>query len=440
MFRNIKRQIGPKEPPKKYIRVNGLMKLNPQYKKWKQTQTGQPATTIPNSKKALPIVSDMADYELLNQGESRASKVIPLAESTQATMEMMQDPDISVEAGMSPDTMMAELGRILNKYEVPIGLMNKLMMLTEYDSLEFIIDDSGSMNNQSDTKNPLTNTWNTRWEEAWQRLKEMMEVLAYVPFHQIGIEFLNRRDRIQLQRNGRDPRSFLGDAYGQIDGAFSRQLPSGTTPALEKLQESLIRGAGGEARIARYFFGDGVPNGGLFAQREIINILKNRQDPAGNPVTFISCTNEDDQVEWMKEAEEIIPYCAELDDFQDESDEVLRDQGEALPFSRGFHLVCQLVSAMNPEDLDAMDESVPFTKETLDNLMGVVLNEQSYRHYFDCFLQAQRRRTVASASDRLKKNVNWKASYQQFVRASVASQIPAVQQFKSQLQQTMIAH
>ena len=79
-------------------------------------------------------------------------------------------------------------------------------------------------------------------------------------------------------------------------------------------------------------------------------------------MTFISCTNEDDQVEWMKDAEEVAPYCSESDDFQDETDEVMRDQGAALPYSRGFHLVGQLVAAMNPEDLDAMDESVPFTK------------------------------------------------------------------------------
>jgi hypothetical protein len=32
---------------------------------------------------------------------------------------------------------------------------------------------------------------NTRWEEAHQHLKEMIEVLAYVPFNQIVIEFLN---------------------------------------------------------------------------------------------------------------------------------------------------------------------------------------------------------------------------------------------------------
>jgi hypothetical protein len=127
--------------------------------------------------------------------------------------------------------------------------MNKLMMLSEFQSLEFIIDDSGSMNMESDTKDPATGKWNTRWQEARIRLKEMMEILAYVPFEQIGIEFLNRKDRISLTRNGRDPQSFLQEAYAQIDVNFARP-PSGTTPALEKLQDSFIRG---EVRIPHVF-------------------------------------------------------------------------------------------------------------------------------------------------------------------------------------------
>ena len=121
---------------------------------------------------------------------------------------------------------------------------------------------------------------------------------AYVPFQQIGIEFLNRKDRISLQRNGKDPKSFMQDAYAKVDAVFARK-PAGTTPALEKLQESFLRGQG--VNIARYFFGDGLPNGGQQAINEIVKLLKNRQNPEGNPMTFISCTNEDEAVEvrWL---------------------------------------------------------------------------------------------------------------------------------------------
>jgi hypothetical protein len=291
----------------------------------------------------------------------------------------------------------------------------------------------------SDTINPATGRPNTRWEEAQQRLKEMLEVLAFVPFTQVDIVFLNRPDHVVLTRNGREPRVFLADAYRQVDQAFARG-PSGTTPVLEKLQMSFIEGTG--KNVARYFFGDGVPNGGIQAQKEITRILCARQNPEGNPVTFISCTNEDAAVEWMKDCEEAAPYCSESDDFGDEAEEVLRDQGAALPFSKGFHLICQLVAAMNPDDLDAMDESVPFTKATLDNLLGVVHNVESYKHYFNCFTEAQQMRVVENdasgrpkRSDQLKKNTKW--NYQDFLTAPLASQIPHVQDIKAQLKKML---
>jgi hypothetical protein len=86
-----------------------------------------------------------------------------------------------------------------------------------------------------------------------------------------------------------------------------------------------------------------------------------------------------------------------------------------------------------------MDESVPFTKYTLDNLLGYQNNEESYRHYFDCFRQAQQQKVLQrdpstgqpKKSDMLKKNTQW--NYQEFLRAPVAKQIPQVQQFLQQL-------
>jgi hypothetical protein len=143
----------------------------------------------------------------------------------------------------------------------------------------------------------------------------------------------------------------------QLDQA-TNAYPSGTTPALACFKESFQFGFG--KRVSRYFFGDGEPNAG--ERRHIEQLIRYRQYPEINPITFLSCTNEDDQVEWMKELEEVAPFCSEYDDYADERDEILGDQGQALPFTKGFHLVGQLVGAMCPEDLDAMDESIPLTK------------------------------------------------------------------------------
>lgn len=83
-----------------------------------------------------------------------------------------------------------------------------------------------------------------------------------------------------------------------------------------------------------------------------------------------------------------------------------------------------------------MDESVPFTKPTLGNLLGIEMDDQSYKHYFDCFLEAQRKRTVEGPSDQIKKSVNWQSNYQDFLQAPIASNIPFVQDFKRKLATT----
>jgi hypothetical protein len=130
--------------PKKYVKINGIMKLNPEYKKWKEAQNAAsgvsaPATTA-LSPEAIPVVSSMDDHMQMNED---LGQDVPLAEATNATIEMLQEPEISLEAGLQPDQMIDELGMLLAKYEIPIGLTNKLMMLSEFASLEFIIDDSG---------------------------------------------------------------------------------------------------------------------------------------------------------------------------------------------------------------------------------------------------------------------------------------------------------
>eukprot|EP00535_Pseudo-nitzschia_heimii_P010490 CAMPEP_0197174230 /NCGR_PEP_ID=MMETSP1423-20130617/840_1 /TAXON_ID=476441 /ORGANISM="Pseudo-nitzschia heimii, Strain UNC1101" /LENGTH=441 /DNA_ID=CAMNT_0042623135 /DNA_START=101 /DNA_END=1426 /DNA_ORIENTATION=- len=432
------------DAPKKYVKINGIMKLNPEYKAWKGRQNQQaagpagaaaakPGTTVLNSSQALPIVSTMEDYEKLNEDVGE----IPLAEATNATIDMLQDDVVATDVGIASDKMIDELGEVLERYEIPIGLTNKLFMLSEYESLEFIMDDSGSMRLATDTTEPRTRKPYSRWQEAQMRLKEMIEIVAYVPFQQIGIEFLNRKDRISIKRDGKTPKELIAIAHGLIDNAFATP-PAGSTPAFEKLQESLLRGQG--TSIARYFFGDGVPNGGKRAVEQIIQILVTRSDPESNPVTFISCTNDDDAVEWMKDAEEIAPFCSESDDFMDEAREVQRDQGVGLPYSEGFHLICQLVAAMCPEDLDAMDESIPFTKFTLDNLLGIVHNEASYRHYFESFVRAQQSRRVEidrrtgmpSKLDEIRKRVRW--DYNSFLTTNGSrKQIPQVVDLQRQL-------
>ena len=118
--------------PKKYIKMNGVMKMNPAYKRWKDAESGAMpvANAVPANPNALAVVSNMDDHMKLNED---LGTNVPLAESTDATIEMMQEPEISLEAGMQPDEMVDQLGAILGKYEVPMGLMNKRKLLISVD-------------------------------------------------------------------------------------------------------------------------------------------------------------------------------------------------------------------------------------------------------------------------------------------------------------------
>ena len=82
------------------------MKVNPVWKKWKEQQTGAPATTVASPTQALPVVTNMEDHEQISEASVAAGGgEVALAEATNAAIEIMQEPEICVEAGMTPDNM-----------------------------------------------------------------------------------------------------------------------------------------------------------------------------------------------------------------------------------------------------------------------------------------------------------------------------------------------
>ncbi|KAJ3219323.1 hypothetical protein HK099_004746, partial [Clydaea vesicula] len=415
--------------PPKYIRVNGITKLNPEYTKYQQKNNLKP-TSLKNAQSALPIISNMNDYASYNDSMTKTgASERPLAETTDTSIQFLQSAELKQRLGINPEEELVDvLCNLFAKYEAPMGLITKLFELERFDALEFIIDDSGSMTLKTDSMTAY-GVPQTRWGEAIERLKTMIEVLAYVPCQLIQIKFLNRREVITVKHfHGQPPQAFIKETYSLLD-AVAADRPSGTTPAFAALSQSINEGAG--RKIARYFFGDGEPNSGEIPRIE--QLVKYRNNPKDNPITFFSCTGDDAQVEWMKELEEVAPYCAEYDDYNDEREEVLRDQGAALPFSRGFYLIGQLIAVLNPLDLDAMDESIPFTKYNLDQLLGVNHTVEEYKHYFHHFCLAQSTRQVESEFDRIKKKFNWNQYYLQFLNERNSNTFPVVIHFKQQL-------
>lgn len=382
---------------KKYIFVDGMMKINPQWQK----QQG----ISPKKDESLAIVSSTLDINDATQAQLEATgKPMRLANATVASMEIVQDEDFQTKfkAPVDGGEILDGISNAFAKYEIPIGLLNKLLALIEY-RLNFIIDDSASMASASDapckeatpymSKVLVNHTqYMTRWQEVEDRLHIMMDMLAYIPSNVITIQFLNRHDIINLSHEGKTPEQFGMESHQLVSDLF-RKGPNGSTPLYAKLKNIF---SSTHMNTMHYLFTDGEPTD---ASIEMVGkLIIERKNPQMNPLTFMSCTNED--AEWMKDIDEKAPFVAEIDDFASERQEVVSKQGTGFPFNRGFWVLCQLVAAINPDDLDAMDESVPFAKMTLDNLMGRRLTPEEYRYYFDANPYAQNYRYLYSLFSR----------------------------------------
>lgn len=390
-------------PPPKYKFVNGVMKLNEEYVVWQGNNGGggssaAPPPTVARPKEALAIVSSTNDIQAASDAQMQATgKEMKLSDATISSMQIMQDPEFldkfKAPRGVDGGVLLDRLSEYFAKYEIPVGLVNKLLILTEY-RLHFIVDDSGSMAASSDApfsmacdvmkqmdtqRSQRGDRLMTRWEEAEDRLHVMMDMLSYIPTEEIVVTFLNRGDRLVFNHAGKQPETFAKDAHARIRMAFSK-MPNGGTPINRVLTTVFSEAARQSHSTMIYLFTDGVPSDA--STQQVATLVLNRARPEKTPLTFLSCTDTDQEAEWMKEIEERAPFTAELDDFDDERREVLHDQGPAFPFSRGMWLICQMVAAVCPHDLDALDECVPFTKQTMDNLLGRVLTVEEYNHYF----------------------------------------------------------
>mmetsp|Transcript_18165 Transcript_18165/g.27857 ORF Transcript_18165/g.27857 Transcript_18165/m.27857 type:complete len:440 (+) Transcript_18165:80-1399(+) len=410
----------------KYTTANGIRKYNPAYV---PPPNATKAAPFVNQATALPVIPSPTAPSL----EEEEIIVIPTTTYEAAVVAYHEEaePEIYFGGYNGEGDSLDELNNVMAKYEVPAGLLAKLLQVKEFQLMEIIVDDSGSMNCRTDALDPITGSIMSRWWEAKWRISQMIELLAYVPAPPIKIYFLNRRDIISIEKSsGELPSDYIKRAESILMGAFGRN-PGGTTPALEAIEASLSRN--GSMKVMRYFLGDGQPNGGEFACKQIRDMIIHRPAPRDNPFTFMSCTNEDDQVEWMKITEEKAPYCAEFDDYLDEAREVLKDQGNAFPYSFGLHIVAQIVAAFNPHDLDAMDESLPFTKALLDSLLGYQSSQEEYHYYFTQFIAAQKKLPLKSFQHAFVRQLP--SLYNDFLSAANSSDIPAAARYKQQVKQ-----
>ena len=151
----------------------------------------------------------------------------------------------------------------------------------------------------------------TRWQEAENRLHKMVDILAYIPTKVIEIRFLNSRAVITIPREGKDPETFKTEAHSVISQTFMTVDVKYKTPTHRVLSQAFEAAANFSDPTMIYLLTDGVPSDA--PPEAVAQLITIRPRPGTTPLTLISCTNEDAEVEWMKQVEETAPFTSELD-------------------------------------------------------------------------------------------------------------------------------
>lgn len=104
--------------------------------------------------------------------------------------------------------------------------------------------------------------------------------------------------KLNLTHAGKTPQEFQLEYHSLISETFHRLELSGT-PTFQTLRNGFEEATHHSDPTIHYLFTDGVPSDSTVEQ--LMELIKNRADPERNPLTLISCTNEDSECEWMKE-------------------------------------------------------------------------------------------------------------------------------------------
>jgi hypothetical protein len=139
----------------------------------------------------------------------------------------------------------------------------------------------------------------TRWQEAENRLHVMMNILAYIPTQSVTICFLNARNIIQLHHVGKTVEQFQDEAHVALRRTFSSVEVRYKTPTYGILARELQTAMSYREPTMLYMLTDGVPTDRPVSA--VAELITTRPQPERTPITLLSCSNEDEEVQWMKE-------------------------------------------------------------------------------------------------------------------------------------------
>ena len=232
-------------------------------------------------------------------------------------------PPPAPHAGLDADNFrMQKLQALAAQYEIRADWVAKLRQLESFD-IAVLCDDSGSMSTACAGGGAPANPYApipTRWDELRNTVSMVVQLASALGPRGVDVHFLNR-----------PPLLGVTDA-AQLAPAFAFP-PRGFTPLARAFQGVLAarRAAGAERNLLLLIATDGQPtdDGGSVRIPEFLRVLAAKERNVF--VQIMACTDDDEAIEWMNQADDQIPRVDVCDDFHSERREVLRAQGA------GFH-------------------------------------------------------------------------------------------------------
>lgn len=254
------------------------------------------------------------------------------------------------------------IAQLSAKYQLNYLLASRLSNLQGYQ-IVLLLDDSGSMNAETDTYNRYNGQKNTRWTELIEYVDTTIEIGTAFDPDGIDVYFLNR-----AQEGIKNVKSYASIGNMFHDKPTRYHLTPLKTKVNQILSEYQQRMQNGE-KVLLLIATDGQPSDcymqnwdsrtARYGIDEFRDTLMRRVHYTGsyekNPIVIRACTSDSMCVGYMNVYDKEIPKLDVVDDFASERTEILNMQGSNFNFQFADYIVKSLLGGID-DWFDKLDE------------------------------------------------------------------------------------
>jgi hypothetical protein len=233
--------------------------------------------------------------------------------------------------------LIQKLYSVAARYEIQEEFIKAIKMLFGWE-IVLLLDDSGSMNQQSDSP-PTSSAYSTfsRWDELKRIVEHIMFIATTLDTDGIDLYFLNRSPVKNVS------------SLDQVNHIFSTG-PGGQTPLITAFNTILREKAHilTERKLLVLIITDGEPNDyGNNSVSEFGKCLQNKPDNVY--VGIVACTGDKQTMKYLNnfDNDKRIKNFDVCDDYNNEREEILAVQGQDFRFSFGDYVVKCILGSSN---------------------------------------------------------------------------------------------